>query len=166
VVGGTQRGRARVHEPVGAADRGPRRSAADRFDRAPAQRERPSRREELSRLAREQARAATAPRPRAGDSDAAPREARGVATASGRRGRASGSAPARRTIEIRGQVAQRPAIAAVPDPVDAALVPARRRSRPRRSPAERFAAHPDRTAQWAFLLGLFLIFVAAVSAHG
>ena len=75
-------------------------------------------------------------------------------------------ATARRTIEIRGQVAQRPAIAAVPDPVDPALAVARRRSRPGPSPAERFAARPDRVAQWAFLLGLFLIFVAAVSAHG
>jgi hypothetical protein len=31
--------------------------------------------------------------------------------------------------------------------------------------AERFAARPDRVAQWAFLLGLFLIVVAAISAH-
>ena len=127
-------------------DARPGRSATSRLDRAPAQRERPSRRDELSRLAREQARAATAPRPRAG-SDQAP-------------------ATARRTIEIRGQVAQRPAIAAVPDPVDPALAVARRRSRPGPSPAERFAARPDRVAQWAFLLGLFLIFVAAISAHG
>ena len=130
-------------------DRGSRRgrsTGARVDDRASDQRERPTRREELSRLAREQARAATAPRPRAG-SDQAP-------------------ATARRTIEIRGQVAQRPAIAAVPDPVDPALAVARRRSRPGPSPAERFAARPDRVAQWAFLLGLFLIFVAAVSAHG
>jgi len=129
-------------------DRGSRRgrsTGARVDDRASDQRERPSRREELSRLAREQARAATAPRPRAG-SDQAP-------------------ATARRTIEIRGQVAQRPAIAAVPDPVDPALAVARRRSRPGPSPAERFAARPDRVAQWAFLLGLFLIFVAAISAH-
>ena len=130
-------------------DRGSRRgrsTGARVDDRASDQRERPSRREELSRLAREQARAATAPRPRAGSDQAA--------------------ATARRTIEIRGQVAQRPAIAAVPDPVDPALAVARRRSRPGPSPAERFAARPDRVAQWAFLLGLFLIFVAAVSAHG
>jgi len=130
-------------------DRGSRRgrsTGARVDDRASDQRERPSRREELSRLAREQARAATAPRPRAGSDQA--------------------TATARRTIEIRGQVAQRPAIAAVPDPVDPALAVARRRSRPGPSPAERFAARPDRVAQWAFLLGLFLIFVAAVSAHG
>src|SRR5439155_1760445 len=57
-------------------------------------------------------------------------------------------------------------IAAVPDPVDPALAPVRRRSRPGPSAAERFAARPDRIAQWAFLLGLFLILVAAVSAHG
>jgi len=101
--------------------------------------ERPTRREELSRLAREQARAATATvsRPR-------------------------GAEPtARRTIEIRGRVEPRPVIAAVPDPVE---TPYRRR-RPRRTAAERFVAQPDRIALWAFLLGLFLIVVALLSAH-
>jgi hypothetical protein len=36
----------------------------------------------------------------------------------------------------------------------------------RRSPAgARIAARPDRVALWAFLLGLFLVFVAAATAH-
>ena len=122
----------------------PRPGRTWRFDRAAVERERPSRREELSRLAREQARFGGAARP-PGD---------------------AGTTPSRRTIEIRGQVARRSVIAAVPDPVDPALAPVRRRSRPGPSAAERFAARPDRVAQWAFLLGLFLIFVAAVSAHG
>ena len=104
-------------------------------------RERPTRREELSRLAREQARAATA-----------------NATVS----RPRGAEPAaRRTVEIRGRVEPRPVIAAVPDPVE---TPYRRR-RPRPTAAERFVAQPDRIALWAFLLGLFLIVVALLSAH-
>ena len=36
----------------------------------------------------------------------------------------------------------------------------------RRSPTEaRVVARPDRVALWAFLLGLFLVFVAAATAH-
>lgn len=111
----------------------------------PAERpERPSRREELSRLAQEQARAAE-------------RAAAGRA-----RTRTSGAEPTRRTIEIRGQTVGAPALTAVPSPRESA--PGARR-RPSRTPAERFAARPDRVAQWAFLLGLFLIAVAALSGH-
>jgi hypothetical protein len=41
-------------------------------------------------------------------------------------------------------------------------VPARRR----RSPTQQqIAARPDRVALWAFLLGLFLVVVAAATAH-
>ncbi len=54
--------------------------------------------------------------------------------------------PARRTVVIRGQVA-----------------PARRR--PPRRPHERVGPRPDRIALWAVLLGVFLIVVAAMSAH-
>ena len=50
----------------------------------------------------------------------------------------------------------------VADPVDAPVA----RRRPGRRPAERFAVRPDRAALWAFLLGMFLILVAALSAHG
>jgi hypothetical protein len=53
----------------------------------------------------------------------------------------------------------------VPDPVEPVVDPYRRR-RPRRTAAERFAAQPDRVALWAFLLGLFLLLVALISAHG
>jgi hypothetical protein len=63
-------------------------------------------------------------------------------------GRAALLAPApqveRRTITITGQT-----------------VPARRRS----AVAERQLAQPDRVALWAFLLGLFLVAVAAGTAH-
>src|SRR4051812_43261113 len=111
--------------------------------------ERPTRREELARLAREQQRAAAA-------------AARTRATAGDAADRAGTAVAGRRTIEIRGQVAApRPAIAAVPDPVDA---PQRRR-RPRRTAADHLVANPDRVAMWAFLLGLFLVVVATISAH-
>src|SRR4051794_26118737 len=111
-----------------------------------------TRREELSRLAREQARASAAARPRG--AEAAARPLRGGAPVSNRR-----------TIEIRGQVAPRPVIAAVPELNDGADAYRINRRRPRRSPAERFIAQPDRVALWAFLLGIFLIVVALASAH-
>jgi hypothetical protein len=125
-----------------------RRRRADREDGRTA-----SRREELSRLAREQAVADHTARRR--DAHAEP-------------------GPARRTVEIRGRVdvpdltvsapgvRRRAALAAVPDaepPV--ARTTARRRPAPRMD--ERFASRPDRIALWAFLLGVFLIVVAAVS---
>ena len=59
--------------------------------------------------------------------------------------RAVPPAPQRRTIVITGQP-----------------VPARRR---RSAAQEQLAARPDRVALWAFLLGLFLVFVAAATAH-
>jgi hypothetical protein len=108
-----------------------------------------TRREELSRLAREQAHASAVARPRG--AEAARPLLAGAPTSN------------RRTIEIRGQA--RPVIAAVPDPHDEADVYRARRRRPRRSPAERFIAQPDRVALWAFLLGIFLIVVALASAH-
>jgi hypothetical protein len=77
-------------------------------------------------------------------------------------------APAkRRTIEIRGRTVGAPP---VPRLVDAAEpAPARRlRSPSGRRPGfgARMSAQPDRIALWAFLMGLFLIVVAAMSAHG
>jgi len=56
------------------------------------------------------------------------------------------ASPERRTVVIRGQVA-----------------PARRR--PPRRAHERVGPRPDRIALWAVLLGVFLIVVAAMSAH-
>src|SRR4051812_48863237 len=100
---------------------------------------RPTRREELARLAEEQQRAAPPP-PRAGGGPPPPpprreelarlagEQQRAAATAARARTtdahRAGTAIAGRRTIEIRGQAARRPVIAAVPDPVDA---PQRRR---------------------------------------
>src|SRR5436853_4178003 len=59
--------------------------------------------------------------------------------------RPAGGVPGRRTVEIRGQVAP-----------------------PRRRPsttAAAFASHPDRAALWAFLLCLFLVLMAVMTAH-
>lgn len=64
----------------------------------------------------------------------------------------------RRTITIRGQVSPRTG-------GTHASVPARRR--PPRRPSERIAgARPDRAALWAVLMGVFLILVAVMTAHG
>jgi hypothetical protein len=65
----------------------------------------------------------------------------------------------RRTVEISGQVDR--ATAQV-DPAVAASVAGRRRTPP--APGERFHAHPDRVALWAFLMGVVLMIVAALSA--
>ncbi len=63
----------------------------------------------------------------------------------------------RRTIVIRGQGA--PTYA--PDPIRAA------RRRPPRRASERIAGtRPDRAALWAVLMGVFLILVAVLTAHG
>jgi hypothetical protein len=70
--------------------------------------------------------------------------------------------PRRRTVEIRGTVNPLP-VELVPDPANG-VGPARRR--PKRRPAERFAGSPDRVAGYAVLLGVFLIVVALLSAHG
>jgi hypothetical protein len=74
-----------------------------------------------------------------------------VATAPIRAPRTFDDPPARRTVTIRGQVADRysPASRRRPD------VP--RHARP--------GFRPDRVAMWAVLLGLILVLVAATSAH-
>ena len=70
--------------------------------------------------------------------------------------------PGRRTVEIRGKVVPLP-VALVPDQAND-VGPARRR--PKRRPGERFVASPDRVAAYAVLLGVVLIIVALLSAHG
>jgi hypothetical protein len=69
--------------------------------------------------------------------------------------RAIAASPRRRTVEITGHVAP------ISVPTASPLPGGRRRPRPR--PADRFAAHPDRIALWAFFLGVFLIIVALLS---
>jgi len=65
------------------------------------------------------------------------------------------TAAPRRTVVIRGQVAPPPRPTA----------PARRR--PPRRPSERIAGtRPDRAALWAVMMGVFLILVAVMTAHG
>jgi hypothetical protein len=64
--------------------------------------------------------------------------------------------PARRTIKIQGRGAERN----LPWPGEGA------RRRPSRTLHERAALRPDRVAMWAVFLGLLLVFVAALSAHG
>lgn len=72
-----------------------------------------------------------------------------------RRGAVEQQPGERRTIVIRGQVAP-PAIQ---------RTTARRR--PPRRASERIAGtRPDRAALWAVLMGVFLILVAVMSAHG
>jgi hypothetical protein len=71
--------------------------------------------------------------------------------------RADRPATARRTVVIRGQVA-------APPPVDR---PGPARRRPPRRPSERIAGtRPDRAALWAVMMGVFLILVAVMTAHG
>jgi len=66
------------------------------------------------------------------------------------------AATPRRTVVIRGQVAPPPRVS---------TGPARRR--PPRRPSERIAGtRPDRAALWAVMMGVFLILVAVLSAHG
>ena len=67
---------------------------------------------------------------------------------------------ARRTVEIHGRV-DRAATAPV-DPAAAAATTSRRRAP--QTQAERLQAHPDRVALWAFLMGVVLMIVAALSA--
>jgi hypothetical protein len=63
---------------------------------------------------------------------------------------------ARRTVVIRGQVAP---------PARPSTGPARRR--PPRRASERIAGtRPDRAALWAVMMGVFLILVAVMTAHG
>jgi hypothetical protein len=63
----------------------------------------------------------------------------------------------RRTVVIRGQVA--------PPPRTPASGPARRRP-PRRASERLAGTRPDRAALWAVMLGVFLILVAVMTAHG
>ena len=66
----------------------------------------------------------------------------------------------RRTVVIRGQVAPRPG--ATGSYVSTAV-----RRRPPRRASERIAGtRPDRAAMWAVLMGVFLIAVAIMTAHG
>jgi hypothetical protein len=88
----------------------------------------------------------------------------------------------RRTVRIRGQAIPtvaaprlRPveapplrdsATAPVPAGTPSAAPASSRRHRPRPRAAERIGAHPDRMALWAVGMGLLLVVVAALSAHG
>lgn len=75
-----------------------------------------------------------------------------------RRGQATRPSAPRRTVVIRGQVAPPPRVGAASAPVR------RRRARPAH---ERIAGtRPDRAALWAVLMGVFLIAVAVLTAHG
>jgi hypothetical protein len=69
----------------------------------------------------------------------------------------------RRTIEIRGQVDR---LVGVTAPAETAVATRSGRRRPARRPAERLAGRPDRVAMWAFLLGILLILIAALSNPG
>jgi hypothetical protein len=69
----------------------------------------------------------------------------------------------RRTIEIRGQVER---IAGLPAPAETGVATRSGRRRPARRPAERLAGRPDRVAMWAFLLGILLILIAALTGPG
>ena len=69
------------------------------------------------------------------------------------------AAAPRRTVVIRGQVA--------PPPQPRAHAGASARRRPPRRASERIAgARPDRAALWAVMMGVFLILVAVMTAHG
>lgn len=62
----------------------------------------------------------------------------------------------RRTVVIRGQVADR----------NRPYATTAQRHRPARRPSERVGHRPDRVAMWAFGLGLLLVLVAILSAVG
>ena len=67
------------------------------------------------------------------------------------------AATPRRTVVIRGQVA----------PPPRAHVSTSARRRPPRRPSERIVGtRPDRAAMWAVMMGVFLIMVAVLTAHG
>jgi hypothetical protein len=68
------------------------------------------------------------------------------------------AAAPRRTVVIRGQVAPPPSRSHVGTPA---------RRRPPRRPSERIVGtRPDRAALWAVMMGVFLILVAVMTAHG
>ena len=67
-----------------------------------------------------------------------------------------------------GRVATRSLVAAapVPDVRSATLVTtSASRRRPERPVAERISGSPDRLAMWAFVMAVFLVVVATLSAH-
>jgi hypothetical protein len=64
--------------------------------------------------------------------------------------------PARRTVTIKGRGAERH----LPWPGEAP------RRRPPRAAYERHGFKPDRMAMWAMVLGLLLVLIAVISAHG
>jgi hypothetical protein len=66
------------------------------------------------------------------------------------------AANGRRTVVIRGQVADR----------NRPYASTAQRHRPARRPSERVGHRPDRVAMWAFGLGLLLVLVALLSAAG
>jgi hypothetical protein len=66
------------------------------------------------------------------------------------------AADGRRTVVIRGQVADR----------NRPYATTAQRHRPARRPSERVGHRPDRVAMWAFGLGLLLVLVAILSAVG
>jgi hypothetical protein len=70
-------------------------------------------------------------------------------------GQPTTQAPARRTVTIRGQVADRRS---------PRMIEVDRRRPPRRA-RERAMSRPDRVALWAVLLCLLLVVAAATSAH-
>lgn len=73
-----------------------------------------------------------------------------------RRGEHGSSHGERRTVVIRGQVAPPPRV----------YESTARRHRPRRASERIVGTRPDRAALWAVLLGVFLILVAVMTAHG
>jgi hypothetical protein len=72
--------------------------------------------------------------------------------------RADRSAAPRRTVVIRGQVPPRAGASPYAGPA--------RRRRPRRASERIAGTRPDRAALWAVMLGVFLILVAVMTAHG
>ncbi|MGN6189173.1 MAG: hypothetical protein ACTHOE_09755 [Conexibacter sp.] len=70
------------------------------------------------------------------------------------------AAAPRRTVVIRGQVAPPPQPRGI-----YASTPARRRP-PRRASERIVGTRPDRAALWAVMMGVFLILVAVMTAHG
>ena len=73
-----------------------------------------------------------------------------------RRGSTERQAGERRTIVIRGQVA----------PPARPYESTAQRRRPRRASERIAGTRPDRAALWAVLLGVFMILVAVMTAHG
>jgi len=69
------------------------------------------------------------------------------------------TAAPRRTVVIRGQVAP-------PPRVNARAGGSRSRRPPRRTSERIAGTRPDRAALWAVMMGVFLILVAVLSAHG